>query len=130
MTQQENTIKETDISYLGENIMKYLKEVKENGIEPNITVIQSAINCGYDIGIKDHTEHIVREIEKMKLPYGYKPKSPFPGEAVDNHLKKYGHLPDWGCCRYDQKTDEETDEYNNILNDIIQNLTQQNNETR
>jgi hypothetical protein len=26
----------------------------------------------------------------------------FPGEAVDRHLKLYGHLPELGCCEHDQ----------------------------
>lgn len=26
----------------------------------------------------------------------------FPGEAVDSHLKMYGHLPELGCCEFDQ----------------------------
>lgn len=26
----------------------------------------------------------------------------FPGQAVDRHLKLYGHLPADGCCEHDQ----------------------------
>ena len=28
----------------------------------------------------------------------------FPGQAVDRHLKLYGHLPELGCCEHDQPT--------------------------
>lgn len=30
----------------------------------------------------------------------------FPGQAVDAHLKRHGHLPDHGCCEYDQVINE------------------------
>lgn len=33
-------------------------------------------------------------------------KGPFPGEAVDRHLKAYGHLPELGCCEHDQPEPE------------------------
>ena len=62
------------------------------------------------------------EIEKLegeKLPYPYVCKSPFPGEGVDFHLKTYGHLPYFGCCKYDQLTKDETDVYNQALTSII-----------
>ena len=69
-----------------------------------------------------HTEHMkeLREnINAFKLPYTYKRQSPFLGESVDFHLKTYGHLPDRGCCRFNQLTDEETDVYNQALDDIL-----------
>lgn len=29
-------------------------------------------------------------------------KGPLPGEAVDRHLKLYGHLPTLGCCEFNR----------------------------
>ena len=29
-------------------------------------------------------------------------KGPLPGEAVERHYRKYGHLPKKGCCNNDQ----------------------------
>lgn len=63
-------------------------------------------------------EEIVK-LEFEKLPYPYVCKSPFPGEGVDFHLKTYGHLPYFGCCKYDQLTKEETDIHNQALQTII-----------
>lgn len=31
----------------------------------------------------------------------------FPGEAVDRHLKLHGHLPEHGCCKFDQSPKED-----------------------
>lgn len=38
--------------------------------------------------------------ESREIPY--ERRSPFPSESVDHHLKAYGHLPEPGCCKYDQ----------------------------
>tara|TARA_R110000851_G_scaffold4520_4_gene18473 strand:+ start:4479 stop:4805 length:327 start_codon:yes stop_codon:yes gene_type:complete len=62
-------------------------------------------------------------IQLRKLPYSYKIKSPFPGEGVEFHLKRYGHLPFEGCCEYDQMSDEETDIYNKAIDDVTKVLT-------
>ena len=68
---------------------------------------------------EDWLEEQITALEFEKLPYPYVCKSPFPSEGVDFHLKTYGHLPDFRCCKYDQLTREETDVYNNALQTII-----------
>lgn len=66
---------------------------------------------------------IAEAVGGLELPYAYERKSPFPGEAVDYHLKKYGHLPELGCCRFDQMNREETDAYNKAVKDALSLLT-------
>ena len=29
----------------------------------------------------------------------------FPGAGVERHLRTHGHLPDYGCCEFDQPID-------------------------
>lgn len=73
---------------------------------------------------KQVRKEVIEVVERGRLPYAYKSKSPFPGEAVDYHLKMHGHLPAVGCCKYDQMTDEETDIYNKAIEDIIKALNE------
>jgi hypothetical protein len=48
--------------------------------------------------------------EERELPFvGH---TPFPGEAVEYHLRRHGHLPDIGCCKYDQYSKEEAENFN------------------
>jgi transketolase len=78
--------------------------------EPKALIFETVKGKGVSF-MEDHLLYHYKNIdketyEKALEELGVTVIKRFPGEAVDRHLKLYGHLPALGCCEHDQPKHE------------------------